>query len=455
MIKLIIPCLLFSFSSYAEITVLKDGKISTTACAYGRGQSAITQASNNAAAELGQFIKENKLLDFGDNSESVEVNMNQVYSTSRTSILEGLSNGRMQLDLKQPYIQGNDTCIAVDLNIRNPPEINNSDDFLEWNDDKPTVTVTVIGEGWSKVGSSARQHAEQDALRRAISRVVGVYLNQNSMQSSQTIMKISNDDEYNSLRDLMSQQLSSRSAGLVKSWQPLASKKLANGGLQVTLQVVVEKSPLITQSSDFIAQIGSPRVRVLAPDTLAPILKTWLSDHGIEAGDGASLQIIAKHKLTGSANSKRLSLTVEVRDLANNLYAHWKNDPSLAALPYSNHVLDDLTQIAFEMPQQLESLKKALNKAFINLVSQGGLVREIKIRSNHLEQPELLYSVISTIGGVKDVAILTKNQYLIASVRYAGNTGELVSILQNALLAISKSSLPHGQVINDQTILFN
>lgn len=453
--KLILPCFFISFTSVAEVIVLKDGNISTTACAYGRGQSAITQASDNAAAELGRFIKGNKVLDFGDDSETVNVNLNHVYSTSRSSILEGLSNGGMQLDLGRPYIQGNDTCIDVALDIQTPSQSNDNDDLLDWNDDNPTVTVTVIGEGWSKSGTSARQIAEQDALRRAISRVVGVYLNQNSMQSSQTIMHISNDDEYNAIRDLMSQQLSSRSAGLVKSWQPLASKKLANGGLQVTLQVVVEKSPLIAKSSDFLAQIGSPRVKVSAPTSLEPILKSWLSQHGIESGSGASLHVIAKHKLTGSSDSKRLKLSVEVRDLTGNLYGRWKNDPSLVALPYSDHVLEDLIEVAFEMPQQLQNLQGELSKAFISVVSQGGLVREIKIRSNHLEQPEMLHSVISTIGGVKDVAIFTKNQYLVANIRYAGDTGELVSILQNSIAAISKPSLPNGQVINDQTILFN
>lgn len=453
--KLILPCLFFSFASIAKVTILIDGNISTTSCSYGRGQAAITQASDNATAELGRFIKGNKVLDFGDYSETVNVNLNQVYNTSRSSILEGLSNGRMQLEIGSSFIQGNDTCVEVTINTQNPPQSDDNEDLLELNDDNPTVTVTVIGEGWSKAGSSARQLAEQDALRRAISRVVGIYLNQNAMQSSQTIMQISNDDEYNAIRDLMSQQLSSRSGGLVKSWQPLTSKKLANGGLQVTLQVVVEKSPLIAQSSDFLAQIGSPRVKVQAPSTLEPILKTWLSEHGIESGSSASLQVVAKHKLTGSSDSKRLSLSVEVRDLAGNLYGHWQNDPSLAALPYSSHVLDDLTRVAFEMPQQLQDLQRELSKAFINVVSQGGLVREVKISSKHLEQPEMLYSVISTIGGVKDVAIFTKNQYLVASVRYAGDTGELALILQNSLAAISKSSFPNGQVINDQTILFN
>jgi len=460
MIRLIIACLLFSFVSftsfvsYAEVEILKDGNISATNCAYGRGQVAITQASDSATAKLEQFIKVNKSLDFGDNNENINIDLNQIYSTSRSNILEAFSNGVMPLDIGKSYLQGNDTCINVAINIQNSPETNNSDDFLEWDDEQPTVTVIVIGEGWSKAGKSARQRAEQDALKRAISRVVGIYLEQNTMQSSQTIVQISNGDESSVIKNLISQQLSSRSAGLVKSWQPLASKDLDNEGLQVTLQVVVEKSPLIAQSTDFLAQIGSPRVAVIAPDILEPILKTWLSEHGVETGAGASIKIIAKQKLTGSESSNRLSITVEVRDLADNLYGHWQNDPSLVALPYSNHVLDDLTQVAFAMPEQLQDLQKVLSKAFINIVSQGGLVREIKIRSNYLKQPEMLHPVISTIAGIKDVTIFTKNQYLIASVRYSGNTGELVSILQNTLATISKPSLPHGKVINDQTILF-
>jgi hypothetical protein len=452
---LILSWMILSFASYGEVNIVENGDISTSACVHGRGEGAITQARNDAAAELGRFIKGNKTLAFGDDSESFNASLGQVYSSARDSILEGLNSGRMQLELGQPYLRGSDTCLDVAINVKKTMGSSTASDSLEWQDDSSTVTVTVAGEGWSKAGDSARQRAEQDALRRAISRVVGIYLSQNSVQSSQTTMQISNDAEHIAVRDLMSQQMSSRSSGLVKSWQPLASKKLTKDGLQVTLQVVVEKSPLIAQSNDFLAQIGSPRVKVVAADNFEPILKSWLSEQGIETGAGASLQVIAKHKLRGSANSKRLSLTIEVRDLANNLYGRWLNDPSLVALPDSEHVLDDLTQVTFEMPQQLQSLQLALSQAFINVVSQGGLVREIKIRSSYLSQPEKLHAVISTIGGVKDVAIFKKSKYVVASLRYPGETGELAVMLQNSLAAISKPSFPSGQVIDDQTILFN
>lgn len=453
--KVVLLSILFSFASYGEVKVLDNGNISTSACAYGRGQGAVTQASNAAAAELARFIQGNKTLAFGADSETISSGLNQAYSRSRDSMLEGLSRGGMQLDLGQPYLQGNDTCLTVAINVEQSVDLANADDDLEWQDDSSTVTVTVVGEGWSKAGDSARQRAEQDGLRRAISRVVGIYLSQNSVQSSLTVMQLSDDGEQNAVRDLISQQMSSRSSGLVKSWQALASKKLDKGGLQVTLQVVVEKSPLIAQSNDFLAQVGSPRVRVIANDNFEPILKTWLSEQGIETGAGASLQVIAKHELRGAASSKRLSLTIEVRDLAGNLYGQWRNDPSLVALPDSTHVLDDLTQVTFKMPQQLQNLQQALNKAFINVVSQGGLVREIKIRTNHLAQPEKLHAVISTIGGVKDVAVFKENNYLVASLRYSGDTGELALMLQNSLAAISAPSFPNGQVIDDQTILFN
>ena len=453
--KLILSLLLLSFASYGDVKVLDNGDLSTAACAYGRGQSAITQASNDAAAELGRFIKGNKVLDFGDDSESFESSLGQVYRRSRVNILEGLSAGGMQLDLGQPYLQGSDTCVKVAINVKSTIGTSNTSDSLEWQDDSPTVTVTVVGEGWSKADDSARQRAEKDALRRAISRVVGIYLSQNSVQSSQTIMQISNDDEHNAMSDLMSQQMSNRSSGLVKSWQPLASKKLAKDGLQVTLQVIVEKAPLIAQTNDLLAQIGSPTVKVIANKAYAPRLKGWLAQQGIDMGRGASLMIEASHELIGGPHNKRLALEISVSDLAGNVYGHWKNDSSLVALPDSRRVLDDLLQVTFRMPDQLASLQKALRSAFINVVEQGGLVRNIKIKRNHLQQPEKLYGVLSTIGGAKDVSLYQHKGFIIANLRYAGPTGELAAILQNSLQIISNKSLSKAQVLDEQTILFN
>jgi hypothetical protein len=268
-------------------------------------------------------------------------------------------------------------------------------------------------------------------------------------------MQISNDDEHNSMRDLMSQQMSNRSSGLVKSWQPLASKKLAKDGLQVTLQVIVEKAPLIAQTNDLLEQIGSPTVKVIANKAYEPRLKGWLAQQGINIGQGASLMIEANHELIGGQHNKRLALEISVSDLAGNVYGHWRNDSSLVALPDSHRVLDDLLQVTFRMPGQLASLQKALRSAFINVVEQGGLVRNIKIKRNHLQQPEKLYGVLSTIGGAKDVSLYQHKGFIIANLRYAGPTGELAAILQNSLQIISSKSLSRAQVLDEQTILFN
>lgn len=452
--KLFFLFLLTSIECFAKVSISSEGDVSTSVCVYGRGQSALTQARDNASAELLLFIKGNKVLNFGDESENYDSNLNQLYSRSRDSILEGLASGGMKLQLGKPYLQGNDTCLEVAININDVKGHVNDKGDTKWQDGSPTVTVTVVGEGWPNSGNSARKLAEQDAFRRAISQVVGVYLSQNSVQSSQAILQIDDEEEFNTVKDLMSQQMSSHSSGLIQSWQPISSKVLAEDGVQVTLQVVVKKAPLITKSEDFLQQIGSPRVKVIADESIEPILKIWLSEQGIEAGNGASLLLKAKSKLRGTDSMMRLSLVIEVRDLANNLYGRWENDPSLVALPYSDSVIKDLTGVTFEIEHQRVGLQQVLNKAFINIVSQGGLVHEIRIRSRYLSQPDKLYAVLSTIGGVKDVSVFNKDNYTIARLRYQGNTGELSSILHNSLSAISKPTLSNGQILRDQVILF-
>ncbi len=141
--------MILSFASYGEVNILENGDISTSACVYGRGQGAITLARNDAAAELGRFIKGNKILDFGDDSESFDSSLGQVYNSSRNNILEGLNSGRIQLELGQPYLQGSDTCLEVAINVKKATGNSTARDSLEWQSDSPTVTVTVVGEGWS------------------------------------------------------------------------------------------------------------------------------------------------------------------------------------------------------------------------------------------------------------------------------------------------------------------
>lgn len=452
--KLASLCLLASAVSYADVEVKENGEIGTTVCAYGRGQAAIVDARNTAIQALASFVSGTKSLSFKSNEQALDTAINSTYQNNRESLLEGLQAGSLRIDSKPPYLEGSETCLYVSLDVTQESESASDNDELTWGNDSPTVTVTVVGEGWPENNKTAREKAEMNALHRAISRVVGVYLSQNSMQTSQSSLSIINDNETVKMQDIIGSQMISNTRGLVKSWQPLAIKKINKNGVEVTLQVIVEKATLIAQTDDLLAQIGSPTVKVIANEAYAPRLKGWLAQQGIEMGPGASLVIKASHKLIGGPHNKRLVLEINVSDLTGNVYGHWKNDSSLVALPNSPQVLDDLLQVTFEMPGQQASLQKVLRSAFINVVEQGGLVRSIKIKQKHLQQPEKLHGVLSTVGGAKDVSIYQHRDFIVANLRYAGPIGELAAILQNSLQIISNKSLSKAQVLNEQTILF-
>lgn len=447
--------LLASFASYADVKIKENGEIGTTDCAYGRGQVAIVDARNSAMQQLAAFVSGTKSLAFTSNEQSLDTNISAAYSNNRDSLLEGLQTGGLRIDVGSPYLEGSDTCIYVSLDVTQKNNSTSDNDELIWDNDNPTVTVTVVGEGWPENNKTAREKAEMDALHRAISRVVGVYLSQNSMQTSHASLSIINDAETTKMQDIIGSQMVSNTRGLVKSWQPLAIKEIKKNGVEVTLQVIVEKAPLIAQTDDLLAQIGSPNVNVIANKAYAPRLKGWLAQQGIEMGQGASLKIEASHQLIGGPHNKRLALQISVSDLAGNIYGLWKNDSSLVALPNSTHVLNDLLQVTFAMPGQQESLQKALRSAFINVVEQGGLVRSIKIKQSHLQHPEKLHGVLSTVGGTKDVSIYQQQGFIVANLRYPGSTGELAAMLQNSLQLIANKSLSKAQVLDEQTILFN
>ncbi|MFQ3277863.1 MAG: hypothetical protein ACI8SC_000836 [Colwellia sp.] len=446
--------LLASTASYADVEVKENGEIGTTACVYGRGQVAIIDARNTAIQELASFVSGTKSLSLTSNEQSLDTVINSAYKNNRHDLLEGLQAGSLHVDVASPYLEGSDTCLHVSLDVTQEISSASDESELIWDDNSPTVTVTVVGEGWPENNRTAREKAEKNALHRAISRVVGVYLSQNSIQTSQSSLSIINGNETNKMQDVIGSQMVSNTHGLVKSWQPLAVKKIKKEGVEVTLQVIVEKAPLIAQTDDLLAQIGSPTVKVIANKAYAPRLKGWLAQQGIEMGPGASLMIEASHKLIGGPHNKRLTMEINVSDLTGNVYGHWKNDSSLVALPDSPHALDDLLRVNFRMPGQEASLQKALRNAFINVVEQGGLVRSIKIKQEHIQQPEKLHGVLSTIGGAKDVSIYQDKGFIIANLRYPRPIGELAAILKNLLQVISNKSLGKAQVLNEQTILF-
>jgi hypothetical protein len=365
-------------------------------------------------------------------------------------MMEGLSAGAVPLNYSAPTLSGNDTCMTVSLN---PQEIGEPKE-QNWQQTAQNISVTVIGQGWKKEGKTALTIAEQDALQRAVSQVVGVWLTQQHTQSSSTSMSIVDGNESTNMQELIGQQLSSHSEGLVKEWQTLQTKELKNGGVEVTIMAVVEKAPLIQKASKLMSMIGSPRVQIIAPEPLKTELKVWLNEQGIEVGNAASLAIYAKSTVISRGNNRQLYLTADVRDLAGNIYGQWKNDPSFMSLPKGPYVEKDLMAVHLASETQSKALHNTLNNAFTQVVARGGLVREVMLPSNKLTQPEKLHDVLSTLGGVSDVSIHKQQKYTVASLRFKGNTGELANALDQALMTITAKNLSKITVEDDFTLRY-
>ncbi len=441
-----------SFSVIAEITVLEDGRLETEVCAYGRGTTAISSAKAQAASELASFIKGNKSLNLNSSNSDANVEndeLNQMYESSREQLLEGIQQQALMIDTSPPRLQGNDTCITATLGLNAAIE----KESISWDDSSQEIAVAVIGEGWPKQGMTALKNAEADALQRAVSQVVGVWLTQNHAQSSQTSLTIENDVESTSMKDIIGQQLSMHSEGLVKGWQTLGSKTLENKGIQITLNVIVEKKPLIQQASKMLNQIGSPYVKVEAPEPLKTVITTWLGKQGIDVTSSSSLIVKASAKLKSRGNNQRLDVRVNVQD-HNNIYSSWKNDPSLIALPEDDSVLADLVDVHFADERQLQALQKSLQQGFTQVVARGGLSREVVIPSSYIKQAEHLSSVFNTLAGVSNVAVHQSSRNIIVRLRYKGSSGDLAQAVHLALSAIAKKSLPKIKVTNNYTLTY-
>lgn len=454
MIKKLGLLALCSLSAQAQVNVLSDGTLQTQSCAYGRGSTAISGAKAQASAELISFIKGNKSLTTQSAQQHLATSLDDdaasLYEQQRTMMMEGLSAGAVPLNYSAPTLSGNDTCMTVSLN---PQELGEPQE-QSWQQTTQNISVTVIGQGWKKEGKTALTIAEQDALQRAVSQVVGVWLTQQHTQSSSTSMNIVDGNESTNMQELIGQQLSSHSEGLVKEWQTLQTRELQNGGVEVTVMAVVEKTPLIQKASKLLSMIGSPRVQVIAPEPLKTELKVWLNEQGIEVGNAASLVIYAKSEVIKRANNRQLYLSADVRDLAGNIYGQWKNDPSFMSLPNAPYVEKDLMAVHLASESQSKALHKALNNAFTQVVARGGLVREVMLPSNKLTQPEKLHDVLSTLGGVSDISIHKQQKYTVASLRFKGSTGELAHALDQALMTITAKSLSKITVEDDFTLRY-
>lgn len=447
--------LLMSSVAAASVNVTSQGDIVTEQCVYGRGAMAIGEAEAKGAAAIGSFISQLRVLGITQVSDRLNTATNEWLNELSELSQSGLQVGNLPLQIGNPRLQGSDTCVMVTLAQGVLPEKTGSLDNVAWDDLSQDVTVIVIGEGWPTAGQSARNQAETDALRRAVSQVVGMWITQQRSEFSTSNLQVQGDQESYALDELVAQQLHVRSDGLVREWQLLESRDLSDRGVEVTIQAVVEKAPIVQAADDILRSIGSPRVRVEAPERLQPVLRRWLNQQGIEVSAQANLVLRADSQIRTTGNNSRLDLRVFVEDLDRNQYAAWQNDSSLLALPSSPTVEQDLIDVHLATPTQLDELHQELQRGFVQVVAQGGLVRELALAEKYLAQPERLYALLSTMGGVKDVVIAKHQQEWHVSMRYAGATGELIAALAQSLTPILNTPLPQPQITDDYAIRYH
>lgn len=440
--------LLLTAPSWADVTVTADGMISADSCAYGRGQLAIGAARDNAAADIANFLQGSNMLSLGDNAQQLDSYLGSLSKQQKQVLIAGVKSGAMPLQQSSPSYSGNDTCISVTLD----PRAKATSAAPQWQEQDSDISVTVDGEGWPNQQMTARQQAEQDALQRAVSQVVGVWLTQQRTQSSVSQLALNGDDEQNALNELVTQQLHSRSRGLVKEWHTLATQVIEPNGIRVTIEAVVDKAPLQQQIQDILSAIGSPVVTVQAPEPLNAELKNLLTSHGVEVANHAALNIVAEPQLVSNGNNQRLNLHVKVLDSAGNVYGSWHNQPSLLSLPQSSHVLADLISVSLADPQQKQALQQMVTSAFNKLVANGGLVRKLTFSADLLQQPDNLGGVLGAIGGVSDVSIVRQGSNFLANLRFSGSTAELAALLAPALSMICGDQQPQIDIQNDYQV---
>jgi len=454
--SLAMAVLLANSHAMAMPSFMTGGDLSIEGCAYGRGSHAVEGATANAMQELASFLSSPKMINESTAREELDSATSEWLLELREMSVEGFQLQQMPVVTSSPRIQGNDTCVTVTLAQGTLPAGQNSNEG-GWESGTPDVTVTVTGEGWpdNDQGLTARNQAELDALKRAVSQVVGVWLTQQRAQFSTMEERASGNSSSIALNDLVSQQLHTRSEGLVKEWSTLDSRDIERGGVEVTIQAVVEKQPLAAAANDILTAIGSPRVAVIGPEAATRPLKAWLNENGVEVSKNASLRIMADTRLKSIGNTRQLGLAVTVEDLSGQQYGFWRNEPSLIALPASDTVQADLIDVHLALPEQEESLKAELQQAFQAMVAQGGLLREIRLRKNLLREPDKLQALLGTLGGARDVSVGTDGNYYHASMRYSGATGDLVSALRQSLRPIAAGSLPQANISNGYEITFN
>jgi len=95
------------------------------------------------------------------------------------------------------------------------------------------VTVTTFGVGVSK------KDAVQDAIISGLEQINGQVMSVKERAAIQSVVSYEDGVEHESGREELSQDVSSRTSGIVRSYKPLSLEPIDNGGLEATVEVTV------------------------------------------------------------------------------------------------------------------------------------------------------------------------------------------------------------------------
>ncbi|MEZ9853599.1 hypothetical protein AB4347_06080 [Vibrio breoganii] len=413
-------------------------------CAYGRGALSIESAKSQAFNQL------RKLLNGEITLSAVETQLfDEHFSQShRDRLVSGIETKTVHANFGDPQIVGDDTCVTVRLT---PPSEDNHEGFdIEWDDDG-IVSIIVIGEGKADTvtGLTARQVAEQDAFRRAVSQVVGVMV-QSEYQTPYSTALI---DETFNLQNIAIQSLSAKSQGMITGWNEISSQTREDGLFLITLDVNVERGKINNEVSDIIKQLGNPAIYV---DSTLPVIHSRISSALSELGFNLassieqSTLIVDVHeqkKLTPSG--LQLALSLKILDRAGNEYGKWHNNPSLLTLPNQEEMLNELGAVHLAMEENKEAIRRELHSSMSALLMRGGPIREVVLSDSAAGEHGRLQILLSSIAGVSDVSIRTNSNQVIVHLRSMNSASVLAKYLEPTLRVNQPDYPAKLSVVND------
>ncbi len=423
-------------------------------CAYGRGALAIETAKADAINNLRLFL--NGQVNMSLSTDDSELFNDQFSQKTRDMLVSGIEQGLISADFSQPELMGDDTCVTVRLT---PPAVNQDSDGedITWGAE-PTVSVVVVGEGSANKthGLSARQAAEQDAFRRAISQVLGVMVKSGYLQQSYSSMSATAVSDDFDLHDVAVQSLSMQSQGMITGWSEISSQVKPNGVLTVTLDVSVERQKVQQKIAQLIKSLGQPAVYV---DAHLPVVRSTFSTSLANMGFDLSsvpeqaaviLKVDEKEKLTPSG--LQLELSAQMQDRAGNQYGVWKNDPTLMTLPNKDGMLNELASVHLAVNENQTALTQALHVAVQQMAMRGGPVRELIFTPAAAGKQGQLFTLISAINGVSDIKIESRSGRVVVKLRSLNDANDLAQYIEPTLRIHQPNYPSKLRVLNDYQI---